>query len=294
MAKNYAKFVPPKSRTSRKKKWRVEVVVAIFLVVTGATAFGSFLYVERTQEAGAGNANGVSLFSKFIALIHPKKPTVIDMKLAANKKSTVPGDHKSEPVHFDFYNELPNMQMPADDAEVGATNPPAPSTTTVALPATAEAPAALPAPVVAEAALPQSDEPAAAAMPVIAVAKPAQPSPVKAVSVASPPKTVAPKSSAATPDARIFNPEEVSDLLAAEHGVGRYIIQLGVFQSEDAANRLREAIVSVGFDVVIIKVKQGSQKLYHVQQGPYETAALAKLSQQRLQKRGIISIIKKA
>jgi cell division protein FtsN len=46
--------------------------------------------------------------------------------------------------------------------------------------------------------------------------------------------------------------------------------------------------------VAIVKVTQGNHKLYHVQQGPYETAALAKSFQQRLEKRGIISVIQKA
>ena len=291
MAKNYAKFVPPKSR-SRKKQWRTEVVVAIFLVVTGVLAFGSFLYVERSQ--GAGGQHLAAVFSKLVALVHPKKITVPEKQTPA--KSVAVAKSGPEPVHFDFYNELPNMQMPAEDQQTVASSTPPPKVTPAA---PTEAPPALPAPVVA-AAQPSSavDEPVAVATaaPVadaamVAAAKPAQ---VPVPQPAAPVKAAPPVIAKIPPPAPVFNPEEVSNLLAAEHGLQRYVIQLGVFQSQAAARQLREAIMSVGFDVVVVAVKQGNHKVYHVQQGPYESAALAKLSQQRLEKRGIISVIQKA
>jgi cell division protein FtsN len=284
MAKNYAKFVPPKSRSSRKKKWRTEVVVAVFLLCGGAMAFGSFLYFERVQGVVTSEQSGPSVFAKLVALIHHKKATTVDSKLAINKKAVTADSDHPPGVHFDFYNELPNMQMPADE-QAGAMNTPQ-----AAPKAASQEPATEPAsgePVVAQAAA------SVVATPVPVVAN-ATPSPLPVKAIPSVPKSPVAKVAAAKLPARIFNPEEVSDLLAAEHGVQRYVIQLGVFQSEAAANRLREAITSVGFDVAIVKVTEGNRKLYHVQQGPYETAALAKSFQQRLEKRGIISVIQKA
>jgi cell division protein FtsN len=283
MAKNYAKFVPPKSRSSRKKQWRTEVVVAVFLLCGGAIAFGSFLYVERAQEVMTSSDHsdsGPSVFAKFIALIHHKKATTVDPKLASNKKAAAASSDQPPGVHFDFYNELPNMQMPADE-QAGAMNTPSPAPRA----ASQEHAAAEPAPA--------SELVVVEAKPVAPVVASAAPLPLPAKLMPAVPKPVVAKAAAPKSPARIFNPDEVTDLLAAEHGVQRYVIQLGVFQSEAAANRLREAIVSVGFEAAIVKVTQGNHKIYHVQQGPYESAALAKSSQQRLEKRGIISVIQK-
>jgi cell division protein FtsN len=99
----------------------------------------------------------------------------------------------------------------------------------------------------------------------------------------------------------IFNTDELKSLLEAEvtpaaptaSASSQYIIQLGVFESESAAQRLLEAVNSVGFEGNIVKTEHGDQSLYRVQQGPFETRDLAKLTQQRMQKRGIISLIRK-
>jgi cell division protein FtsN len=260
--------------------------------------------VERTHGVVVSDSNAPSLFAKLVALVHHKKPTAVDPKLAANKKAAVT-DGQPQPVHFDFYDELPNMQMPAEDSQPSSVaSAPAPTPKPALPESVAEAPSASAEPEVANATPPTNPGQPAAPIATVAEAKPAQPVPVSAaqsvaVNATQPSATPAPRLATAKPVAstaapRIFNPEEVSDLLAAEHGVSRYVIQLGVFQSEEAANRLREAIVSVGFDAVVVKVKEGNHKSYHVQQGPYATAELAKVSQQRLEKRGIISIIKKA
>jgi cell division protein FtsN len=93
----------------------------------------------------------------------------------------------------------------------------------------------------------------------------------------------------------IFNTADLGALLAAENTAqtSQYVIQLGVFESEEAAHRMVAAINSVGFEGSVVKTQQGPQERFRVQQGPFASRELAKMTQQRMQKRGIISIIRK-
>jgi cell division protein FtsN len=212
------------------------------------------------------------------------------VKLAENKKLAA-SHSDAEPVRFDFYNALPNMQMPVENLQppVPAAPPPASVAVVSDTPATS---AATPPDATPETpSLPQTEE----APPTTAAAEPTVPesAPVTTAAITTP-DTAAVTPVVATAATPVFNAKEITDLLAAEQGLTRYVVQLGVFQTEVAANRLRDAIASVGFPVRVVKSKQGNHRIYSVQQGPYDTAALAKSTQQRLAKRGIISTIQKA
>lgn len=258
MARDYAKFVPPKTRTAQPKVWPVKSFVAIFFVAIASSALSFFIY----QKA---HADKITYFQEIVALLQHKteKPRP-PVKVA---------EQGPQPVHFDFYSELPNMQLPQNALanESAATLEGAASTVPGSAPAT----------------------PVMAGTPVIpkpmAITKPGE---LKKPEVTHP---------------AIFNPSEVDELLADEKIVSQpnaqapahsqaqdYIIQLGVFESEDGAQRLIEAIAAVGFQPRVVKLDRKGHNMYQVQQGPYQSMESAKLEQLRLQKRGIISIIRRS
>jgi len=107
MAKDYAKRVFTTTRTRKKKRMRVEWFIVPILVIIGA--LGYWVWRSYTSEH-------LSLKKSWSA----KKAPL----MAAKSNPEQPN------VHFDFYNELPNVQMnqlvesaPAD--EISATKPPA-------------------------------------------------------------------------------------------------------------------------------------------------------------------------
>jgi cell division septation protein DedD len=113
----------------------------------------------------------------------------------------------------------------------------------------------------------------------------------------APPPVLPVKTAIPASPGRVAN--QVTHLLAAEKPISNvskqhYIVELGVFETEIGARRWVDAIRSVGFAVNVVKVAQGRFNLYYVQQGPYETLELAKMSQQRLKTRGIVSVVKKS
>jgi cell division septation protein DedD len=250
MARDYAKFVPPKSRTAKPKVWPVKLFVGIFFMAVALVAV-SFYLLEKAHN------DKKTFFAEVVSLLQ-HKPVV---------KAPVPvkvADQGPAPVHFDFYSELPNMQLPENEMEnetPAALNGEGPVTTTVTTTTTTAKPVITPVTTI----IPKS----------VAVKKPVLTKP------------------------SVFNATEVDELLADEKVVTQaqvqdYIIQLGVFETEPAAKRLIEAIASVGFQPRVVKLDRKGHNMYQVQQGPYQTMESARLEQLRLQKRGIISIIRKS
>jgi cell division protein FtsN len=269
MPKDYAKFVPPKSRLNLPHRWPVKlaVVVAVVLVLAG---LGGYYYIATSMpEQG-------DFMGKLNALIHHKK---IPGKEVAKLASAQPAQPRT--VRFDFYEQLPNMQMPADNPMI--TSSPAPVATSV-LTTTPELTAQPPVP-----------------MPIPAA---------RVAPVARPVAQSAPPHTPAAPAPAAFNPEELTHLLETEHpkpapvtpvitapatqAANHYIIKMGDFDTESGAKGLVSAINSVGFDAKVVKISRGGRTIYQVQQGPYESMALASQSQQRMQKRGLISTIIKS
>jgi cell division septation protein DedD len=250
MAKDYAKFIPPKQRPSKTKARGTEYFFILLLVLVICSAGGYFIFASPTKTFAAGTEN-TTFLSKALALVKHKK-TVAIAKPAA-KKMAEASDTPS--VQFDFYSELPSMQV------------------TLSTPSEA----------------------------VKGLSQLKNPTAVKAASANTIPAVA--MVNAAKPPV-IFDTNELKSLLEAEvtpatpaaptvSTASQYIIQLGVFESEPAAQRLLEAINSVGFEGNIVKAESGDQPMFRVQQGPFESRDLAKLTQQRMQKRGIISIIRK-
>jgi len=72
-----------------------------------------------------------------------------------------------------------------------------------------------------------------------------------------------------------------------------YILQMGVFKNLAAADRMRLSLLLSGFDANIVKIKQGEQIIYQLQQGPYAELTQAKAIQDQLEAKGMNSIVKK-
>jgi cell division protein FtsN len=66
-------------------------------------------------------------------------------------------------------------------------------------------------------------------------------------------------------------------------------LQLGVFRSQDAAEKFSQQLTAFGFTTTIKMVPENNR--YRVQVGPFANKAKVKIMQQKLQKQGITSIV---
>jgi cell division septation protein DedD len=252
MPKDYAKFVPPKSRQANQSKWPVVLIAAVFFVLAAGVVSGIYFYSKNSAATSAW-------FDNFIAALHHKKnnakPAPTHLANAA--------ENKSQGVRFDFYEQLPNMQMPTDATEIANVPPPVIMTPAKIAPMVVAAPANVFNP----------DE-------VTQLLDAEQPKPAKPQVTVKPVAVPVPAP----------HPVEAEITLPPAH----FIIQLGEFETETAAKGLLQAINSVGFEAQVVKISREGRKIYKVQQGPYISMALAMQSQQRMQKRGLISTIIKS
>jgi cell division protein FtsN len=132
MRKDYAKTVYKRPRPPR--QWRKIIVPAVLLVLLSVGLGSTFVYNKKHDSV---------MFNKIVALTHKKSPAE-KQKLAANKAAP----QEPAPVHFDFYDALPKMQMPPA-AETVASVAPAPQLKPVA---------ATPKPVIAKASVFNAEE----------------------------------------------------------------------------------------------------------------------------------------
>jgi cell division protein FtsN len=235
MPKDYAKFVPPKARTSAQKRGYSALFFTVVFVLLTAVLVSYFLYEKKeTGSFAAASKNIATYSSKLWTQINTKKPAI-----QAEPRTLIGQNTVRPPVHFDFYNELPKMQVYPDQPSESMDLSPKTHATVIT----------------------QSQIP------------------VDKVDRTNTKKA-------------IFDPDEVSELLAAEKETQSYTLQLDTFETEQAAKGLQKALASIGFDVRIVKINAQGKAIYFVQQGPYKNKALAKISQQLLQKRGITSVLR--
>lgn len=264
MAKDYAKFIPPK-RKAKKKSPGVGIVLILCLVFLAAAGF--FYEKKSTSWHSLANDSRVTaILAKVTALLsHHKKEGSQSLKPTV-KALALLHPEPPPPVRFDFYDELQTQKvsLPVADNNVAPT-----------------ASAKVPGPVapVSHPLVQAKSKPTLPAVSITPVAESKPKPPVAPVAI-SQPKT------------NIIDPEEVSTLLAAEAHASTYFIQLGAFETEQAAHRLQTALIDAGCRAEVVKLAHGNHKTYQLQQGPFATAQLAKLAQQRLQKRGITSVVR--
>lgn len=348
MAKDYAKFVPPKPRQSQHKSWRLPLIFALFLVMFCFAALSYVIYAKKTPDAFAGSPRTAAFIEKVASLIMPAKKEAHAATKSPVKTLAKAESEDSPPVQFDFYNELPNMQvnLPMVDDAPAATHP-----VTVAknksgthvdvhasastnsngtktdqgkepaqiqaktqnkdqrqdvaetqdedqsqdlaevqdkdrtqdqTPAQAKSIASTEDMPTTEEALARSDDSDESATPTATTKTSITTAHVKKASTTN-----------LTSKASVVSADEISNLLAAENTASQYVVQLGIFETEQGAKRLMSALSDVGFHVNLVKFHKSGHDMYRVQQGPYTNMTQAKATQQRLQKRGVISVIHK-
>jgi cell division protein FtsN len=297
MAKDYAKFVPPKPRSPKKKKsGNKDYFFVIFFILFGAMAIGLFLLEKEPQVLG-----------KILAAAHPKKNLIAVAQAAPKSKPhpTAVAENKT-PVQFDFYSALPSMQVTVSNADATQTATAAQVAKQAQLAQVQLAQAQAATQEGAVSSTPDDTIPAGfpKARELVKMTA-SMPSPVNAAPDPRAAMLADPNGTAdaeATPAAQIasaapspiFTPSEVNNLLAADAAPSQnYFVQVGSFDTADAANRMLSAMTDVGFTAQIVKQNQSGHTIYRVEQGPFESMALAKTGQQQLLKRGITSFIRK-
>ncbi|MBV8801719.1 MAG: SPOR domain-containing protein [Gammaproteobacteria bacterium] len=79
----------------------------------------------------------------------------------------------------------------------------------------------------------------------------------------------------------------------AKPPIEHYIIQLGAYKNDSTASEIRVSILLAGFDVKVVKTVKHNQIIYRIQQGPYQSLDQAKIAQKKLQAKGFDSVIQK-
>lgn len=100
------------------------------------------------------------------------------------------------------------------------------------------------------------------------------------------------KSPAALP-ASIVSASDLENDLSQEVSVDNYVIQAGVFKNASGAEQFKRSLLAIGFTAKVIKMTNADKEIYRVQLGPYNNKTQAKVAQQRLQRKGLQSTIRK-
>lgn len=88
--------------------------------------------------------------------------------------------------------------------------------------------------------------------------------------------------------------KEIAEATAPEDEGDHYVIQFATFKEAAGASQLRLSLLLTGVETEIKKIQNEQQEsVYRVQQGPYATLAQAKAIQQKWQRKGIDSVLKK-
>lgn len=88
---------------------------------------------------------------------------------------------------------------------------------------------------------------------------------------------------------RIVNPDELA--AAISHTEATYILQLGIFQYANSAERYRQSLNKEAIDAVVVKINFAKNTHYRVQLGPFANKDQVNLLQKKLQKKGIHSVL---
>lgn len=75
---------------------------------------------------------------------------------------------------------------------------------------------------------------------------------------------------------------------------GAYILELGSFKDTASASDLRLSLLLSGCEAEIVTIKSMEGTIYRVQRGPFISQAEAKKLQRKLEKKGIVAMLKKA
>lgn len=203
MAKDYAKRIFTTTRKPKKKRLRVELFVIPIVILA---CLGGYWAYRHKAEFGMAPSGWMAQLKTLVA----HKSSAKSLQTANMKPIS---ETKPEPdVHFDFYNELPNMQVTLSEvAEEAAPKPP-----------------------------------------------------------------------------KIHDPESPLPKQATV-----YLLQLGLFKDAVEASQLRLSLLLSGIEAEVVKINSSGDEMFRVQRGPFVDQAEAKKLQRELQKKGIVSVVRK-
>lgn len=239
--KNYVKYKRKRQQSSVKRF--IWIIVSLSVIVM----IGIVIYSYK-QELIASSIKKMNVLKGQIFLSHEveKEKSKFELKPAVTQAS-----HAIKPIHFDFYDELPKIQLNSTEKQFSAA-PQAEKKEVQELPAT-----------------------------VLGTKKQEQ-GHFSSQSV---------EQDLYDDLSMIKSVEKIADKVVDKSAT--YILQMGIFHQLNAANRYRAALQSAGLKVEVVKVKQGSEIVYRLQQGPYHHIEQLKAAKKRVMERGIICDIHK-
>ena len=90
----------------------------------------------------------------------------------------------------------------------------------------------------------------------------------------------------------IVNSEELEKELSNLSKQKTYVLQLGIFHNHVAAEQYRKTLLTAGLNVAVVKISEGEQDIYRIQEGPFLDIDQAKGAQKKLQKKGIACLVR--
>lgn len=126
----------------------------------------------------------------------------------------------------------------------------------------------------------------------------------KEIMLSSAEKTSPPATPAISGMKKNFSAQSIEDDLSADLSMMKavnpvvatatpYILQIGIFHNLEAATRYQKALAVAGLKVEVVKIRQGSEAVYRLQQGPYRNEEQLKLAKKRLTARGVTCEVQK-
>lgn len=86
--------------------------------------------------------------------------------------------------------------------------------------------------------------------------------------------------------------EDLAAIKSSAHA-SSYILQIAIFHHLKSAHRYQAALRAAGLRVEVVRVKQGRELVYRLQQGPYRNMEQVKWAKKQLKERGVTCDVRK-
>lgn len=94
-------------------------------------------------------------------------------------------------------------------------------------------------------------------------------------------------------NASSINTDALEQDISAQLNQSRYVLQLGIFRTQDSATRFQKSLTDAGFQSALVKVTATEKKVFRVQIGPFNNKSQARLTQINLEKKGFTGVMRK-
>lgn len=253
-----SKFASRGTRRHGNMKWRVAVSFVVICLVAGGAGY----YLSRQHPEWDGVRRLSSSLGQVEAWIVERKNRLGSGITKARQLAAV--KQEDQPIHFEFYTELPSVKVPVPTEETRHLSEKYVSES---------------------AATTVSDR-----------------NNLNTTSTASVTRSKTSTSSEGTIDSQpvsqtagkpLFDAEQLHRDLNEEFNQSQYIIQLGVFRSAASAERYRQSLTQTGLTASVVKAHLSERIIFRVQSGPFLTLSQAKQAQKQWQKKSIDGIVRK-